>query len=298
MFPKYLLRTIGDEAHYGTVYAINPLMIILLVPLLSAFTSKMNPYKCILVGSWISSLSVIYLCIAHNYSTAVLFVMQLSVGEALYSPRAYQYAMLLAQRGYEGVYSTFASLPMFGAKLLSGVLSGWLLESFCSENDGLVDPTSRNCADMWLIVLCIVIVSPVFLSCFQRWIVDDSVRRRIQENGGNVDLYGSSGTFFNDRNPTTHGSIPLHDLAPEIGTERGNSQNSINKMEKNDAGEHESQDMTAEYSYAEEEEEEQRVDEEDQQLAKQKKMQKESRASDQGKFVIEDFELSGRAGNL
>lgn len=38
--PKYMIRELGEEAKFGLVYSINPFMIILLVPIISVYTSK------------------------------------------------------------------------------------------------------------------------------------------------------------------------------------------------------------------------------------------------------------------
>lgn len=35
--PKYMLRTIGEDAKFGMVYSINPFMIILLVPFVQGY---------------------------------------------------------------------------------------------------------------------------------------------------------------------------------------------------------------------------------------------------------------------
>ena len=46
-FPKYLLRTHGPAVPYGLLYAINPALIILLVPIVSAYTQAVPPLKMI-----------------------------------------------------------------------------------------------------------------------------------------------------------------------------------------------------------------------------------------------------------
>lgn len=95
-----------------------------------------------------------------SYTTAIGFVVVLSVGEVIYSPRVYevralpppprcrraaaahpvahataaaQYTMLLAPRGREGLYTSLASAPMFVAKLFAGGLSGELLDRYCPK---------------------------------------------------------------------------------------------------------------------------------------------------------------------
>ena len=51
---------------------------------------------------------------------AVLFVVTLSLGESVWSPRWYDYSMSLAPEGREGIFTALASAPLFAAKLPTG----------------------------------------------------------------------------------------------------------------------------------------------------------------------------------
>ena len=46
-----------------------------------------------------------------------LFVVLLSEGEAIYSPRLYEYTAAIAPKGQEASYMALSSLPFFLAKL-------------------------------------------------------------------------------------------------------------------------------------------------------------------------------------
>lgn len=52
--------------------------------------------------------------------SAVLFVITLSLGESIWSPRWYDYSMSLAPHGREGIFTALASAPLFAAKLPTG----------------------------------------------------------------------------------------------------------------------------------------------------------------------------------
>lgn len=176
-FPKYIVRAIGPNAPYGTLYSINPLMIIFMVPISQAVLSKYDAYKCITVGSFVAALSVLFLCLQNDgsYWSSVCFIVALSIGEAIYSPRVYEYTMLIAPKGHEGLYTMLSSAPMFAAKLVVGVMSGFLLEEFCPLNP------PRRCAIMWLVVAATSIVSPLLLVACRRCIHTDRVKLRIKE---------------------------------------------------------------------------------------------------------------------
>ena len=50
----------------------------------------------------------------------MLFVVTLSLGESVWSPRWYDYSMSLAPEGREGIFTALASAPLFAAKLPTG----------------------------------------------------------------------------------------------------------------------------------------------------------------------------------
>jgi hypothetical protein len=92
-FPKYMLREFGNQVPKGTIYSINPALIIVLVPLVTAATSQVDPLRMIQYGSYISALSVFSLVVSTTIWSAVVFVIVLSIGEAVWSPRLYDYTM-------------------------------------------------------------------------------------------------------------------------------------------------------------------------------------------------------------
>jgi proton-dependent oligopeptide transporter, POT family len=79
----------GCDAPYGTIYAINPGMIIVLVPLVSLLTANVPHFDMVHYGSYISASSPfwIYLISSPLVLGPILFVVQLSLGEAVWSPR-------------------------------------------------------------------------------------------------------------------------------------------------------------------------------------------------------------------
>ena len=102
--PKYMIREFGADTPKGKVYAINPFLIILLVPIITAATTSVDPLVMIHYGTYVSALSVFFLAIWTSIPSCVLFVITLSIGEAIWSPRLYDYTMSVAQEGREGTY--------------------------------------------------------------------------------------------------------------------------------------------------------------------------------------------------
>ena len=102
--PKYMIREFGADTPKGKVYAINPFLIILLVPIITAATTSVDPLVMIHYGTYVSAVSVFFLAICTSIPSCVLFVIALSIGEAIWSPRLYDYIMSVAQEGREGTY--------------------------------------------------------------------------------------------------------------------------------------------------------------------------------------------------
>lgn len=60
------------------------------------------------------------LCACSAEWATVLFVVQLSIGESIWSPRWYDYSMSVAPEGREGVFTAMASAPLFLGKFVTG----------------------------------------------------------------------------------------------------------------------------------------------------------------------------------
>lgn len=164
-FPKYVVRAFGEQAPYGLLYSINPIIIISLVPLLSRITSsgsglpvassseghccatqaeaattaipllaqlsRTPPLQVIYFGAFVSTCSVLWVVASTSLVTAALFVATLSVGEALWSPTFYAWTHAIAPPKQAGRYFALANVPLFLPKLVAGIMSGTLLERYC-----------------------------------------------------------------------------------------------------------------------------------------------------------------------
>lgn len=193
-FPKYGIRELGEGAPIGQLWGVlNPVLIIILVPLVGALTQKLSAYKTVVIGSAIAAAGPFFMAVPPHYFQSLadgplghfiaytwlnipdptvnplyvsifLATIFISVGEAFYSPRLYEYPAAIAPKGQEGSYMSLSMLPYFIAKFFVGVLSGWLLQTFCPE----VGPRSSHY--IWLIVGLMAVSTPVALIIFKRFI--------------------------------------------------------------------------------------------------------------------------------
>lgn len=98
------------------------------------------------------------------YVMIFIFVIVLSFGEAIYSPRLYEYAAAIAPKGQEGSYMSLSYLPFFLAKLSVATFSGVLLANYCPESG------PRSSGTLWMIIALTTSICPVGLITLRRWI--------------------------------------------------------------------------------------------------------------------------------
>ncbi|MBU0518915.1 MFS transporter [bacterium] len=163
LYPLYMER-IGLKNWTGKLYSINPFIIIFLVPVMTAITGKMKAFNVIMFGSLISAASVFFMGFGEAISLIVLYQVVLSIGEAIYSPRVYDYTASIAPPGREASYMAYSKAPMFFAKVAAGPATGFLLAGLCPES-GL-----RNSELMWIIVGISVMISPITLFLGRKWL--------------------------------------------------------------------------------------------------------------------------------
>lgn len=94
--PTYLVRMFGDDVPKGTIYSINPFMIIFLTPLVAMLTNKYNHFNMIKYGGYVSAASPFFLACSTSIWAAICMNVVLSLGEAIWSPRLYDYVMTIA----------------------------------------------------------------------------------------------------------------------------------------------------------------------------------------------------------
>jgi MFS family permease len=156
-WPKYVVREMGENFPLGKVYAINPLVIIFLVPVATALTRHRSAFRMIVAGSFVTASSVFVLCFGASYTTIVTMIVLLSIGEAVWSPRFYEYVATIAPRGREASYMGMSQLPTFVAKLGAGPMSGYLLAAYCPEHG------ARRSWILWLVVGITTIAGPILM---------------------------------------------------------------------------------------------------------------------------------------
>ena len=128
--PKYLMRVVGCDVSFGSIFSFNSILVIILIPFATALTANFHMVTCILIGAIFISLSPFVFAFSSSVFIAIVHVSILSVGQAFLNPRINEYSIAVAPEGQEGTYLALSHAPTFLAKIFSG-MSGNLFEFFC-----------------------------------------------------------------------------------------------------------------------------------------------------------------------
>jgi len=150
--PKYVLRTVGEQARPEWIANINPAVVVILVVPITHLVRKIKPVTSIGIGLFIIPLSALMISLSPVLESAFgremsifgvsthAITIALCVGIALQglaecflSPRFLEYASKQAPPGEEGLYMGYQHLTTFFAWLFGFVASGYLLDAYCPD---------------------------------------------------------------------------------------------------------------------------------------------------------------------
>jgi POT family proton-dependent oligopeptide transporter len=166
VLPQYIKRAFdGWIGEYFEIAAnANPLLIFVLAPVIAALTMKKDTYRMMIIGTTVMAAPAFLLVIGPYWWTLALYILVMTVGEAMWQPRFLQWAAEIAPKGRTGEYMGVAQLPWFLTKVLVPLLySGWMMDKYCPD-DGPKDTET-----MWLIYAIIAITTPIMLIIAKRW---------------------------------------------------------------------------------------------------------------------------------
>ena len=159
--PKYVLRTVGEDAAPEWIANVNPLVVMSMVMFVTAYMKRFKAITSMNIGMLLMPISA--LCMAagplliEGSGTSISLgffalhpiVLMMIVGiifqglaECFISPRYLEYFSYQAPQGEEGLYLGFSHLHSFLSHLFAFGISGFLLEAYCP------DPTLPKFAGM------------------------------------------------------------------------------------------------------------------------------------------------------
>ncbi|MGB5287002.1 MAG: MFS transporter, partial [Ignavibacteriaceae bacterium] len=174
--PQYTSRAFGGQAYFGIpnfvednfefFVNLNPILIFILTPMVTALTSKKDTYTMMIIGTFVMASPTFILAFGPNLYTLLAYITLMTIGEAMWQPRFLQWVAEIAPKNMTGIYMGIGQFPWFLTKVITSLYSGWFLMNYC-PSDAL--PADMNTETMWLIYGFIAIVSPVGLFLARGW---------------------------------------------------------------------------------------------------------------------------------
>jgi dipeptide/tripeptide permease len=164
--PDYVMRCFPEAvgARYEWFQGLNPLIIVIFVPLIAAFTRRVSVLTMMIIGTAISALTTFILVPGPNLTTLIVYVVVFSLGEAVWSSRFLEYVANLAPAGQVGAYMGLAGIPWFLAKTTTGFYSGAMIARYIPESG----PTDSG--TLWLFYGLFAMITPIGLLLGRRWV--------------------------------------------------------------------------------------------------------------------------------
>jgi len=169
IMPIYLKRAfptaVSDNFEFFS--NLNPILIFFLAPLCAALTFKTKVHKIMIWGTLIMAAPTFLLGFGPITNIFLLYIVLMTIGEALWSPRFMEYVSNIAPAGRVGAYMGIAMLPWFLTKMIAGTYTGTFLEKFCPETG------AQNTGTMWIIFAAFAMISPILLIFTSKWLTSD-----------------------------------------------------------------------------------------------------------------------------
>lgn len=177
LIPIYMQNIYGLDVNYSFAIGINPtLLAIFLLPYLGWTRKASNIPTMLFIGTLLVSLSPLPMIFARgsaNESPVWISIAILTVAEMIFSPLLNMFAVSLLPKGHEAVGMVLTGLPHVLGTMISGTMSGYLLDTFCP------DPITLNydhwafysCENMWVVVALRSFVTPVSWILLQSFIM-------------------------------------------------------------------------------------------------------------------------------
>lgn len=164
--PDYIMRCFPANvgAKYEWITALNPIIIVIFVPLIAALTRRVSVITMMIVGTAISAVTTFLLVPGPNLNMLLAYVIVFSFGEAVWSSRFLEYVAGIAPAGRVGAYMGLAGIPWFLAKFTTGLYSGKVLSVFVPASG------PQDSSTMWFIYALIACISPLALIAARGWL--------------------------------------------------------------------------------------------------------------------------------
>lgn len=147
---------------------LNPILIFVLTPIVTALTAKKNAYSMMIWGTLIMAAPTFILALGPTMPNLMAYLLIMTIGEALWQPRFLQWVAEIAPKNMTGIYMGIGQFPWFLTKIITALYSGWFLMHYCPAD---TPPAEMNTGNMWLIYGFIALISPLGLLLLRKWMM-------------------------------------------------------------------------------------------------------------------------------
>ncbi|MCJ7554956.1 MAG: MFS transporter [Ignavibacteriaceae bacterium] len=147
---------------------LNPILIFILAPMVTALTSQKNTYTMMIIGTFVMAAPTFLLVLGPNIYTLLAFLFIMTLGEAMWQPRFLQWVAEIAPKNMTGIYMGIGQFPWFLTKVITSLYSGWFLMNYCPTD---VPPSEMNTEMMWFIYGLIAMITPFGLLLARKWMM-------------------------------------------------------------------------------------------------------------------------------
>ena len=169
--PYYLDRAfVGTwvSRNFEILANLNPIIIFVITPIIAGLTARANIYRMMVLGTFVMAAPTFLLALGPHAMLFVLYIIIMSVGEAMWQPRFLQWIAEIAPPGKTGAYMGIGQFPWFLTKLLTSFYSGYFVANYIHRPEtGLPLRTGH----MWFIYALIAMISPVALWLARSWML-------------------------------------------------------------------------------------------------------------------------------
>ena len=164
LVPFYGTEVLGFE-NFELLETVDAICIIFFTIPIATIARRMKPITAMTMGFLISSLSWIIMGTSLTVTATVVAIAVYAIGEAMQSPRYYEYVSNLAPKGQVGTFMGFSFLPVAIGAFAAGPVADWLRNNYMMTEPG----------KMWFIVAGIGLVATLLMVLYNQFIAPKSI---------------------------------------------------------------------------------------------------------------------------
>jgi dipeptide/tripeptide permease len=176
-FPKFITRSVSEDAPLEWVTMLNPLTIALFQGVVTQRTKALSPVMAMAIASGVGALSMFLMGtlgpvlgaqmgggVALGLGGACVSFAVFAFAEMIFAPRFYDYVARFAPKGQEATFMGLTVLPVALGGMIGGVVSGRLIDRYLPA-EGDRDPFT-----IWAIYAALGVVSAIVMLVYERMV--------------------------------------------------------------------------------------------------------------------------------